>query len=72
MKFKDFIKWCNDRASDGCWSFMTTTYCINIIEEVRKEKWWRREKYWKEKYEHDILKDIVIPINEKRKTWLGR
>lgn len=38
MKFKDFVKWCNDRDSDGCWSFMTATYCIDIIEEVRKEK----------------------------------
>ena len=72
MKFKDFIKWCNDRASDGCWDFISATCCINIIEKVRKEKWWRRDKYWKENYERDVLEDIIIPINEKRKTRLGR
>lgn len=72
MKFKDFVKWCNNRASDGRWDFISATCCINIIEKVRKEKWWRRKKYWKEKYECDVLKDIIIPINEKRKTWLGR
>lgn len=71
MKFKEFVKWCNDRAADGCWNRQSLTICIAILDELKDIKWWRRNKYWKEKYEHDVLKDIVIPINEKRKTWLG-
>lgn len=65
MKFKKFISWCSDRAADGCWDYMTATYCINIIEEVGKERWWHREKYWKQNYEKSVIKDVIIPIEER-------
>lgn len=65
MKFKKFISWCNTRAADGCWDYVTAVYCINIIEEVGKERWWRREKYWKQNYEKSVVKDVIIPIEER-------
>lgn len=65
MKFKKFISWCSDRAADGCWDYTTATYCINIIEEVSKERWWRREKYWRKNYEKSVIKDVIIPIEER-------
>lgn len=64
MKFKEFVNWCNDRAADGCWGMVEAMACISIINEIHKEKFWRREKVWKEKYEADVLNEIVQPIEE--------
>lgn len=36
MKFKEFVKWCDDRAYDGCWGLMEAIICIDIIEKVQK------------------------------------
>lgn len=67
MKFKEFVDWCYERAADGCWDMIESIVCISIVNEIRKEKFWRREKVWKEKYEEDILNKIVHPIEEKMK-----
>lgn len=67
MTFRKFMEWCNHRAADGCWSMTTATVCINIINEILKERFWKREKVWKEKYEEMIVRDIVHPIEEKMK-----
>lgn len=64
MKFKEFVAWCNERACDGCWGMITAMVCIDVIADIRKVPFWRREKVWKEKYEADILEDIVTPINQ--------
>ena len=37
MKFKEFEKWCNDRAADGYWSFNIAMVCIRIVEEVLQQ-----------------------------------
>lgn len=67
MTFKEFVNWCNDRSADGCWSMMTAITCVSIIDEIREERFWRREKVWEEKYEADVLNGIVYPIEEKMK-----
>ena len=67
MTFRKFVEWCNHRAVDGCWGMTTAITCISIINEIYKEKFWRREKVWKEKYEADVLNEIVHPIEEKIK-----
>ena len=67
MKFKEFVSLCNDRAADGCWGMVEAMVCISIINEILKEKFWRREKLWKEKYEADVLNEIIHPIEEKMK-----
>lgn len=72
MKFKEFVKWCNERAADGCWGMQTAMICANIMSEIRAIRWWKRNKFWKQNYEQDVVNDIIIPIDEKRKTWLGR
>ena len=68
MKFKEFCEWCNDRASDGCWSMITAMCCVDILSDIRKEPFWRREKIWKSKYEKDVVNDIVKPIEQKIKN----
>lgn len=67
MKFKEFVKWCNYRAADGCWSFATAKFCIDIINAIREQPFWKREKFWKSEYEEMIVRDIVKPIEEKMK-----
>lgn len=71
MKFKEFKKWCNNRAADGCWSFNIAMVCIRIVEEVHQQPFWKREKFWKEKYEKDVVEQIVEPLDEKRYECLG-
>ena len=38
--------------------------CIRIMQEVREQHFWKREKYWKEKYEKTVLNEIVDPIEK--------
>lgn len=64
LKFKEFDSWCNARACDGCWGLIEALTCIDIIEKVRKEPFWRREKIWKSKYEDDVVEQIIKPIEE--------
>lgn len=63
MKFKEFVSWSSDRAADGCWSLAIAINCTNIIDAIYEEPFWRREKIWKNKYESDVVNNIVNPIN---------
>lgn len=65
MKFREFVSWCNQRAADGCWGMLEAMVCVDIIETVRKERFWKREKFWKENYADDVLEQIVNPIEKK-------
>lgn len=72
MRYKEFVKWCNNRAADGCWDMQTAMLCAGIMKDVRAIKWWKRNKYWEQHYENEVVEVIVTPINKKRETWLGR
>lgn len=65
MKFKEFVNWCNERACDGCWGTLTAMACIDSIGEVKKVPFWKREKFWKENYEQQVLEEIINPIEKK-------
>lgn len=65
MTFKEFTKWCNERACDGCWGMLTAMACIDLIETVKKVPLWKRERHWKNEYEARVLEEIVNPINKK-------
>ncbi len=65
MKFKDFVSWCNERACDGCWGMITAMACIDLIQTIKKQPFWKREKIWKQEYEKRVLDEIVNPINSK-------
>ena len=64
MSFKEFVRWCNGRACDGCWGMNEAITCIGIMNEVTKKPFWKREKYWKEKFEGYALNLIVNPIEK--------
>lgn len=65
MKFKEFEAWCNQRACDGCWGMLDAMVCIDIIGKVRKQRFWKREKFCQEKYSDDVMEQIVSPIERK-------
>ena len=65
MKFKEFVNWCNKKACDGCWGMLEAIACINLINEIMKIQFWKREKIWKENYEQQVLKEIINPIEKK-------
>lgn len=65
MKFKEFINWCNERTCDGYWGMLTAMACIDLIGEVKKVPFWKREKIWKENYEQQVLEEIINPIEKK-------
>ena len=39
--------------------------CIDLMAEIRKLSFWKRENFWRELYEKRILDEIVEPINQK-------
>lgn len=67
MKYKEFKAWCNERTCDGRWGMIEAMTCIDIITEINSFHFWKREKLWKEVYEHQVLDEIVTPTNNKIK-----
>lgn len=65
MNFKEYVRWCNDRACDGYWDMLTAMTCIDIIATLKKIPFWNREKVWKNEYENRVLEEIIDPINTK-------
>lgn len=72
MTFKEFVSWCNQRACDGCWGMLDAMVCIDIVNTIRKELFWRREKVWKRDFENRVVDEIIIPIENKIKEVYGR
>ena len=64
MTFKQFRDWCNQRSADGCWGCIEAMACVSLIDEINKVCFWKRENVWKEKYEKQVLDEIVNPINK--------
>ena len=71
MTYKEFLQWCNERASDGCWGRQTAMYCISVINIMKSTPFWRRKKKWKE-YEQLVVTNFVNPTNEKIHEYLER
>lgn len=71
MKFKEFNKWCNERACDGCWGPAEALTCINIGRKIIEQPFWKREKIWHNDYEEFIVNQIVIPTNKLIEKYVG-
>lgn len=63
MKYKDFVRWCNRRACDGCWGYATCIVCIAIMNEMKSVPFYKRNKLWRE-LRADVEEKVVKPINE--------
>ena len=73
MTFKQFKKWCYERACDGCWSIRVAIFCFDVCNTVSKCHFWQREKAWQFlNVLHGIEEGIVRPINEKIQADYGK
>lgn len=70
MKYKEFRKWCEARATDGCWGMQEATSCIMALTEIDKYSIFKREKIWQENYA-EYITPLVDYINLKIEE-LGR
>ena len=70
MSYKEFLRWCNDRAHDGCWGFLEAVICLDILDEMQKLPFWKRRKEWR-KCEREVVTEIVEPTNAKIRELLG-
>lgn len=64
MTWKEFRKWCNERACDGCWGYREALTCIQVMKYIKKLPFWRRKKTW-EQVEQLMLEKIINPTNQK-------
>lgn len=69
MTYKEFSKWCNERACDGCWGMIEAIICIRIINSVEEDckgilTTKRKEKMFHELYEKQASV-IVNATNER-------
>ena len=62
--YRQFRKWCNDRACDGCWSSDVAAACIRILDFMQNLPWYRRRKFWG-RISIPVMDSIVGPINRK-------
>ena len=73
MTYKEFVKWCNNRASDGCWGPGTAMLCIQYIEAMKnykKENGRKKvEPMWQELWNEDgsTIRKHVEHCDAKRK-----
>lgn len=67
MSYKEFKKWCNQRACDGLWGLLEALTCINIMAEIDRLPFWKREKAWREK-EKQVYDEIITPVNKRIPT----
>ena len=65
MTFKEFVKWCNERACDGRWGLITAAQCLEVIRDIRSEPFWKREKAWRCHHMHNTVMKMVLKTNQK-------
>lgn len=70
MEYKDFVRWCNQRACDGCWDYATCLVCIAIMNEIESVPLCKRNKLWRE-VRADVEEKAVKPIEERLKKLRG-
>lgn len=64
MNFREFRRWCNDRACDGCWSLDVEKFCIGLLDNMQKIPFWKKRKAWN-KIKNGVIHAVVIPTNIK-------
>jgi hypothetical protein len=46
VTYKQFKSWCNERACDGRWGMNTALACIEVMKQINRKPFWKREKEW--------------------------
>ena len=64
MTWKEFQKWCNDRAADGCWGYKECKVCVEALRLIQSAPFWKRNYLWK-LIATTVVEQIVLPTNQK-------
>ncbi len=73
MTYKEFLKWCNDRACDGYWGFTVAIDCASICDAIYAQPFWKRKKFWNEINKDNQIERIYInPTNQRIQQILGK
>ncbi len=62
MTYKEFGKWCNARATDGCWPVQIAIMCCEEYSKVTKLSFFKKRKQLK-KIIPKSYQDIVDFVN---------
>jgi hypothetical protein len=71
MTYREFKKWCNERACDGYWGLREAIICGQIIGKINDTPFLKRKKVWLD-MEQDVLDNIVTPTNNLIELTLAR
>lgn len=63
MTFKEFSKWCNERACDGCWGIAEAMICMDVGTEIHRRPWFLRERAWQNHASREMVERIVQATN---------
>lgn len=69
MTYKEFVRWCNIRTCDGCWTVMQAIRCLGAMSTINSLPFWKREKEW-QKIRGKVEKDVSV-IEKKMKRERG-
>lgn len=64
MKYAEFNDWCNERASDGCWSMVMAIQCCDIHNEINALPRRKREEKFQKIAKRTNLVEVINNINE--------
>ena len=64
MTWREFQKWCNERACDGLWGYKECEVCVAILRLIRSLPFWKRKHMWK-LIAPTMLEKIIHPTNQK-------
>ena len=64
MTWKEFQKWCNERACDGLWGNKECRICLLMLRNIRSLPFWKRKKAWEE-IRQTMLVKVILPTNQK-------
>ena len=72
MRYREFLNWCNDRASDGCWGNKEAITCIQVIKVINTFPFFIRDKVWKTYHMDYMEQNIINPTNKKIQEVCGK
>ncbi len=66
MTYKQFVKWMNDRSSDGQWGMTHAMAAVGLLMAVKEHGFWSRRRFWRDTGEA-AAKAIVADVERIRK-----
>ena len=71
MTWKQFQKWCNERACDGYWGYQEAMLCIDVMKMIRQLPFWKRARVWNQ-IKHRMMAEVITPTNKKIEELLNK